>query len=212
MKLLSPVLLVGLFLGAAAHAEDTIPFGGAAPAMLPAGSTAVYGYVGAPELGGGFRQGFGSVELQAEARFNYLDLGLAATGRARFLLVDRPQWQLAPYAGLGFAWDSGSTYFEDDNFQYTAVRIEAGAVATYPVRPVLDLIGTGEVTWDLFTTPVGGHRVQTLVGGGAELALGGSISTFVIGELGLDLRKAPDAGADAELGYAFRAGFAFRLF
>jgi hypothetical protein len=180
--------------------------------MLPAGSTSLYGFVGAPELGTGFRQGLGSVEFQAEATVNYLDLGLAAVGRVRFLAIDKPRWQLAPFAGLGIAWDSGSTYYDADNFQHTALRMDLGAVATRPVGETLSLLAQAEVTWDLFTTPVGGHRVQPLLGVGAEVALGGQISVFGLASVGVDWRKAPDAPLDTEVGYGLRFGFAVRMF
>src|SRR5689334_19489007 len=45
-----------------------------APALMPRGSMSVYGMVGAPELGAGYRQGFKWAELEVRALINYLTL------------------------------------------------------------------------------------------------------------------------------------------
>lgn len=205
-------VVLGCLLVSSVGLADPVPFGAVAPARLPAGSTSLYGFVGAPELGAGFRQGLGPVEFNAEAAINYLDLSFAAVARLRFLAVDQPRWQLAPFGGLGFAYDSGSSYFNKDNFQFTAVRLDVGAVATYPVRETLSLLATTELTWDLFTTPVKGYRAQPLVGAGAELALGGGLSAFGLAAIGIDFRKLPTEWVDTEVGYSVRIGFAYRMF
>src|SRR5512147_1246125 len=125
MKTLASILLGTLLLSSSAWADEAV-FGGVAPALLPAQSTSVYGFVGAPEIGSGFRQGLGPVELDAEASLNYLDVAVAGLARLRFKVYDGPTWQVAPYVGLGIAYDSGSTYSDRDNFQYTAVRFNTG--------------------------------------------------------------------------------------
>src|SRR5258706_9646140 len=43
-----------------------------APAIMPRGSMAVYVMLGAPDVGGGYRQGFESVELEVRLWLNYL--------------------------------------------------------------------------------------------------------------------------------------------
>jgi hypothetical protein len=211
MKALRLVLLGSVLLASTGFAEEGL-FGAVAPARLPAGATSLYGFVGAPEIGAGFRQGLGPFELGAEASLNYLDLSFAGLARLKFLAVDDPRWQLAPFGGLGFAWDSGSTYYDKDNFRPTAVRLDVGAVATYPVRETLSLLATTELTWDLFTSPLKGYRAQPLVGAGAELALGGNLSAFALAAIGVDLRKLPSEWVDAEVGYSLRFGFAVRMF
>ena len=52
-----------------AGAEPRVTGGVMAPASLPAGTNALYGFVGAPELGVGYRQGFGLVEFEARGVF-----------------------------------------------------------------------------------------------------------------------------------------------
>lgn len=205
-------LFLGILLASSAARADDVPFGAVAPAELPSGSTSLYGFVGAPELGVGFRQGLGPFEFNPEVAVNYLDLSFAAVARLRFEVVHQPRWQLAPFGGLGFAYDSGSTYFNKDNFEFTAVRIDVGAVATYPVGETLSLLATTELTWDVFTTPVKGYRAQPLVGAGAEVALGGGISAFGLAAIGIDFRKLPREWVDTEVGYSVRLGFAYRMF
>ena len=53
------------------------------PAQLPAGALAVYGYLGAPELGLGLRQGFEPLEAELVVRGDYLDLSFAVEALLR---------------------------------------------------------------------------------------------------------------------------------
>ena len=195
-----------------ARAEEA-RFGGEAPAMLPAQSTAVYGYFGVPELGIGFRQGLGPVEIDSTASLDYFDLTLAGEVRARFLAIgDRALLQVAPFLGLGIAWDSGTTYSDKRNFGYTAVRVHGGAIGSRAIADTVSLIGLAELRWDLFTSPSGGHRIEPLFGGGVEVMLGEGVSALAVGELGVDARALPDGTSNTSLGYGLRFGFGFRLF
>lgn len=184
---------------------------GLVPVILPAQATAIHAFAGVPELGLGFRQGFGGVELDALARFDYLDLGLAATGRLKLRVAEAP-FPISAYGGLGLSGDTGSTYFHPDNFGYFAVRLEAGAIAAQPLAPTLRLVETLSLTWDLFTHPVGGNRLEPLAGAGAELSVTKRISLFALGQLGVDWRKRPGQDALVRLGYGLRIGIGFRLF
>src|SRR3954447_26855765 len=57
---------------APAVGPDTQVGGAFAPPVMPRGSTALYAILGAPDVGGGFRQGFSKAELEVRLWFNYL--------------------------------------------------------------------------------------------------------------------------------------------
>ena len=205
-------MILGVCL-AAGLARAERPFGAAlAPAMLPSGSTAVWGFTGAPAIGVGFRQGLGSLELDAQAGFDYFDATLSGALDARFRVFASDGFELAPFAGLGFAWDPGATYANADNFFYSAVRLHFGVVASWALTERLAAIGTAELAWDVFTHPTPGYRVEPLAGGGLEVGIASGVSVLALGELGVDLRKRPGADVQSRLGYAVRVGLGFRLF
>jgi hypothetical protein len=183
-----------------------------APAMLPSGSTAVMGYTGVPRIGVGFRQGLGALELDARAGFDYFDTTLDGTVEARFRVLESDRLELAPFAGLGFAWDPGATYARADNFFYSALRLRFGAIASWMLSERLAAVGTAELTWDVFTHPNPGYRLEPLAGGGVEIGIASGVSVLALGELGVDWRKRPDAEVQTALGYAVRVGLGFRLF
>ena len=69
-------------------------FGGVLmPAVLPQGASSLYAWAGAPEVGAGYRQGFGGLELEGRARFDYLRVALTGELAAR-LPLDRKSTRL----------------------------------------------------------------------------------------------------------------------
>jgi hypothetical protein len=199
-------------LWAAAARADGRAFGAVAPAVIPAGSTAIWGFTGVPDIGVGFRQGIGPVEVDADASLDYFDLTFCGEVRARIAAIDRNGLSIAPFVGMGIVWDSGSTYEDANNFRYTAVRVHAGGLGSRQLSETVALLGIAELRWDLFTSPSGGHRIEPLFGGGAEFGLAENVSLFALGELGPDIRALPSGASDTELGYTLRFGVGFRLF
>ena len=189
-------------------------FGGAvAPAILPAGATAFYGYLGVPEVGGGFRQGFGLIEAEARGRFHYLQLSGAVEGLLKLRAFERERWSFAPYAGFGIGLNSGSRYFDRENFPYLAVRPLAGIAASYRLGETMQALALFELPWDIVLTPAGGGgQLDALVGGGLELFLGEDLTALVMGRVGLDLLLPPASGPVPRLGYELRIGLGYRLF
>lgn len=210
--------LLAMFLGTASWAEESpVPsaaaFGGAvAPAVLPPGSSSVYGFVGAQEVGGGFRQGLGGVELEVRAAFNYLLLSLGGDVVLKFPPTRVGQVDLAPYGGLGLSWDSGSRYFDRVNFSYLALRPRVGGVAVMELAETVRGLAVVDVPWSIAIRPWGGHHFSPLAGGGAEFHLGKDMSALILGMLGPDVLKEPLGVTQVRLGYQLKLALGFRLF
>ncbi|HLL55518.1 MAG TPA: hypothetical protein VK447_18305 [Myxococcaceae bacterium] len=197
------------FLGLADRQET---FGAVlAPAVLPDGANAFYGFAGVPEVGAGYRQGFSRFELEGRARLDYLRLSLAVEGLGRYPVLSEGPLELAPYAGLGLVGNTGSQHFELENSSFIGLRALGGAVLTYRLMETLRLVGVVDLTFDL---PLGvrGLRFLPLAGGGAELYLGKDITLLALGELGVDVLRPPIGATVTRLGYAFRIGVGFRVF
>src|SRR5688500_7108918 len=108
MKLTAPVVtLVVLTLGAPARADlytsmfdKKENFGSVlVPAALPSGASALYGYVGVPELAAGYRLGIGGLELDGRVKVNYLLLSIGFEAVAKLALLTGERFQLAPFLG-----------------------------------------------------------------------------------------------------------------
>ena len=183
-----------------------------APAALPGGSAAAYAFVGAPELGGGYRQGFSGFELEGRASFNFFMLSAAVEAIAKLPVLHDGSFELAPQLGFGLVYDSGSRYFDVSNFQHFGLRPRAGAVATFRVADTVRAIAALDVPWDISTSPPGAYHVKALVGGGAEIYLGEDISGLLLGQIGPDIIKEPQGVPQVRLGYQLRLGVGFRLF
>src|SRR5687768_1006515 len=79
-----------------------------APALLPRGAMSVYALLGAPDVGGGYRQGFERFELEVRLWFNYLTVsGLLEVG-GKIAVLQQGLLQLVPNLGLGLEADSGA--------------------------------------------------------------------------------------------------------
>ncbi len=182
-----------------------------APAVMPGGSTSLYAMLGAPELIGGYRQGFQAFELEARASFNYLLASFAAEAGVRIPIFNKNDVQMAPTVGLGLEFNSGARYFDKANFGYVALRPRLGFVTSIKLTEILSAL----VLFDLpFSIPLGqyGTHVVPTFGGGVELALGSNISGLVAATVGMDVIKEPLGVTQVRAGWSIKLGVGFRLF
>ena len=183
-----------------------------APVVLPAGSTALYGFVGAPELGVGFRQGLGGVELEARGRLNWFQLSAALELGVRLEVLKRGPLSLAPTLGLGVVLNSGSTYMDDDNFSGVLARVSPGLVAGYKVGDTVARLGLVDLPVDVGLTRETGQRLQALGGGGVEVYLGSNLSVLAAGQVGVETFRERFGDRVTRLGWSTRLGLGARLF
>jgi hypothetical protein len=182
------------------------------PATLPAGSNAAYGFVGVQELGGGYRQGIGPMELEVRATLNYLKLALSADVRMKASLFKDDRFEVAPNLGIGVLYDTGSRYFDNANFEFFGLRPRAGVVATMRVTDTVVALATADVPLAFALQPGGGWHFNPLAGGGAEIYVGEDLSVLVLGQLGADTIKEPIGVPQSRLGYQLTLGLGYRLF
>jgi hypothetical protein len=182
-----------------------------APAKLPAGTIALYGLVGAPELGAGYRQGFEALELEARALFNVFQLSAAVEGGVRLGVYQRDRLQLAPSASLGLVFNSGSTYFDAANFGAVSFRPRLGGTASYAINDLFSGLLYAELPWAIGLS-AGGHQVTPVLGAGAEVYLGGSLSLLVAAHVGVDIVQAPGVEAFTRPAWGLRFGLGHRVF
>lgn len=201
-------LLVLLLTGAD---EPRVTGGVVAPAALPAGTNAIYGFVGAPEVGAGYRQGFGLVELDARASFNVFKVSAVAEVGVKFAVLERDRLRLAPTLSLGVEFNSGAKYFDRSNFGFVGLRPKLGLNASYAFTDTVSGIAQLEVPWAIALT-VQGFQVTPLVGAGAEFHLGGGFSLLVSAHVGLDATKEPLGVAQVRPAWAARLGVGYRMF
>jgi hypothetical protein len=208
---------LALLLPAAARAQtspdDVATFGAiVSPTTLPSGSASAYGYGGAPEVGAGYRQGIGPVEVEARARFNYVDVSLAAEGILKYTLFSRGAFDLAPLIGVGIVADTGATYIDSINISYVGLRILPGGVASYRFAETVRGLAELDVPVDLLFGNPGGSRVGFLMGGGAEMYLGQRISVMAMGQAGFEALQFPNTPTQFRFDYLVRLGIGWRLF
>lgn len=198
--------------GAAPRREEPVIGAVVAPAALPDGATALYGYAGAPEVGAGFRQGIVGFEFEARARFNWFQVSgvLEVVGRRQ--VWTRGPLAVAPTLGLGLVLNSGATGLDEDNFSGVLLRLSPGVVASYAVTETLSVVGQVDLPFDLGLSPTGARRFQALGGGGAEVYVGNDLTLSAVGQLGVETFKEPRGVADTRLGWALRVGLGVRLF
>jgi hypothetical protein len=198
---------------AAPSAREEFSFGTVlAPAALPDGASSLYGYVGVPEMGAGYRQGISGFELEGRARLDYFRLaGIFEVGARRAVLREGPA-TFAPTLSLGLVLNSGSAYLDADNFGGVLLRITPGLVVSWKVGETVALVGLLDVPIDLGLSPTGARRFQALTGGGAEIYLGSGISLLAAGKIGVESFKAPKEDTVTRLGYQVTLGIGTRLF
>ncbi len=177
-------------------ANDQVVGGAMAPAALPAGTMAFWGLLGAPDLGVGYRQGFSAFELEAKATFNYLELSAVFEAGVRVPVFRRNRLQVAPTAGVGLQFNSGSTYYDPANFASVALRPRLGAVASYELSDTVQALALVDVPWAISLNVVLGNR----------------FSLLTLGQLGFDVLKAPLGVTQARAAWAIRLGVGYRLF
>lgn len=182
-----------------------------APAVLPAGAMAVYAMLGAPELGGGFRQGFGIMELEVRLLFNYLLASGALEIGLKFPVYEKDKIQMAPIVALGLEANSGSRYYDRGNFAFVAIRPRVGFVTSYRFSDTVAGLVLFDLPWSVPFTSQGTHVVPTL-GAGAEAHLGGNMSGFFMANVGLDAIKEPLGVTQYRTAWAVKLGIGFRLF
>ncbi len=182
-----------------------------APAALPPGALSLYGLIGAPEVIAGYRQGFSAFELEAQGRFNYLEVSAVAEAGLRFTGLKTARLVLAPTVALGVKLNSGVRAFDVSNFGFLAVRPRVGVAASWLLSDRVQLVGVAEVPWAIAVT-VTGFQVTPTAGAGLEVGLSQALSLAALGQLGVDVIKEPLGVPQVRLAWAFRIGVGYRLF
>lgn len=182
-----------------------------APAKLPGGTIAMYGLVGAPELGAGYRQGFDAVELEGRVLFNVFQLAALLEGALKFEAFSSGRLQVAPVVAAGLTFNSGSTYFDRQNFAAVSLRPRVGAVLSWRFTDLVSGLAQLEVPWAIALT-VQGHQVTPTATLGAEFHVGGDLSLLVAGTLGVDVIAPPGLDAVARPAWGLRLGLGHRVF
>ncbi|MEW5742848.1 MAG: hypothetical protein AB1938_28285 [Myxococcota bacterium] len=182
-----------------------------APAALPPGTLALYGIVGAPEVGAGYRQGIAGIELEAKALFNVFEVSGLLEGGMKVQVLRTERFALAPGVALGLKLNSGSKYFDAGNFGYLGLRPRVSVNATYTFSDVIEGVAQLEVP---LTLPLTAQGVQftPLLGAGAEFAVGGNLTLLGTAHLGLDVVKEPLGVPQTRAAWGVRLGVGYRLF
>ncbi|WP_232293595.1 hypothetical protein [Stigmatella aurantiaca] len=183
-----------------------------APVTMPEDVTSLYGYVGVPEMGAGFRQGLSGLELEAKAKLDYFRLaGIFEVGARREVLT-RETAALAPTLSLGLVLNSGTSYLDEENFGGVLLRVSPGLVSGWRAGETVVLVGLVDAPVDIGVGPTGAWRIQTLVGGGPEIYLGQGVTLLVSGQIGLEHFKEERQDWNTRLGYQIKLGIGSRLF
>lgn len=181
------------------------------PAMLPSGSSALYGFVGAPDVAVGYRQGFGVWELDARAAFNIFEVSATAELGFKFPAYRTEKLQLAPVAALGVKFNSGSRYFDAVNFRSIALRPKLGLYTTYAFSDIVSGLVQLEVPLAIALTAPG-YQLTPLLGAGAEIHLGSNLSLLISAHVGFDVTREPYELPVTRAAWAARFGIGYRLF
>ena len=182
-----------------------------APAALPPGSLSLYGILGAPELGVGYRQGIGGVELEAKGLFNVFELSALVEAGVKIPVLRREQLSLAPGLFLGLKLNSGSNYFDYANFQYFGLRPRVSLNAAYSFSELVAGVAQLEIP---LTLPLTAQGIQftPMVGAGAEVHVGGNFSLLGTAHVGFDVIKEPLGVTQMRAAWTIRLGVGYRLF
>jgi hypothetical protein len=205
-------LVVAMMLAADPPAEPERRTGAVvAPAALPPGSLALYGLVGAPDLGVGYRQGIAGIELEAKALFNIFELsGLAEFG-VKLAVLRGERLALAPGVALGLKANSGSQYFDRANFGYVGLRPRVSLNATYTFSDLVEGVAQLEIPLAIPLTSQG-IQFTPMLGAGVEAHLGDKLSLLGTGHIGFDVIKEPLGVTQTRAAWAIRLGVGYRLF
>jgi hypothetical protein len=182
-----------------------------APAALPPGTLALYGLVGAPEVGAGYRQGIGGVELEAKALFNLFELSGLFEGGIKVPALRTERLTVAPGAAVGATLNSGSKYFDGGNFGHLGLRLRGSLNLSYAFSELLQGVAQLEMPLTIPLT-VQGISFTTLLGAGAEFNVGGNVSVLGTAHLGVGVVKEPLGVPQTRAAWGIRLGVGYRLF
>jgi hypothetical protein len=184
-----------------------------APPIMPRGSTALYALLGAPDIGGGFRQGFSRAELEVRLWLNYLQGAATFEIGGKMSLYRKGVLEFVPNLALGIEGDSGTRYYDKANFAFLALRPRAAMITGIRFTESATGIFLVDLPWVIPVTnrAAGGEFTPTL-GFGAELMLTKTMSGFAMGQAGLDIIKEPLGVTQLRAAWAIRLGLGFRLF
>ena len=184
-----------------------------APAIMPRGSMAVYALLGAPDIGGGFRQGIQQFEVEARLWLNYLQASALVEIGGKISAYRKGILEFVPNVAVGLEANSGSRYFDRANFGYIAIRPRAAMITAIRFTEVATGLFLIDLPWSIPVTNAGagGHFTPTL-GFGAEMQLGTTMSAMLLGQVGLDVIKEPLGVTQLRPAWAIRLGLGFRLF
>ncbi len=211
--MISTALLTLMLAAEPATALETRVTGGVmAPASLPAGTNALYGFVGAPDVGVGYRQGFGLVEFEARGLFNIFEVSVLGEVGFKFGVFQADKLRLAPGIALGLELNSGARYIDPFNFGFLGLRPRLALNASYDFTQTISGIAQFELPVAIALT-VSGFQVTPLLGAGAEFHLGSNLSLLVSAHLGFDATKGKDdVDPHYRVAWAGRLGIGYRLF
>jgi hypothetical protein len=184
-----------------------------APAIMPRGSMAVYALLGAPDIGGGYRQGFARAELETRVWLNYLQASALAEVGGKISVYRKGILEFVPNLALGLEANSGSRYFDKANYGYVALRPRAAMITAIRFTELATGLFLIDLPWAIALTNggAGGHFTPT-VGFGAEIQLGTTLSGMILAQGGLDVIKEPLGVTQLRPAWAVRLGLGFRLF
>ena len=184
-----------------------------APAILPRGSMAVYALLGAPDIGGGYRQGFARAELEARVWLNYLQASALAEVGGKMSVYRKGILEFVPNLALGLEANSGSRYYDKANYGYVALRPRAAIITAIRFTELATGLFLIDLPWAIALTNggAGGHFTPT-AGFGAEIQLGTTLSGLIMAQGGIDVIKEPLGVTQIRPAWALRMGLGFRLF
>lgn len=184
-----------------------------APAQLPAGALALYGFVGAPEVGLGLRQGLRPLELELVARVDYLAVSFAGEALLRKRLFKAANAELAPFLGLGLVGNTGAKYVDALNYGYFGARARGGVLGTLRLGEIVYGIAELDLAFDRQLERANGWRFAPRAAAGVEVYLTNDVSLTGRVSGGLDLIKDPAMSTVSTRGaLGLQLGAGFRLF
>jgi hypothetical protein len=184
-----------------------------APPIMPRGSTALYALLGAPDVGGGYRQGFSKAELEVRLWFNYLQAAATLEVGGKMSVYRKGMLEFVPNLAIGLEGDSGSRYYDKANFAFVALRPRAALITGIRFAESATGIFLIDLPWAIpLTNHAAGGEFTPTAGFGAELMLSKTLSGLVLGQIGLDVIKEPLGVTQLRPAWAIRLGLGFRLF
>lgn len=184
-----------------------------APALMPRGAIAVYGLMGAPDIGAGFRQGFERVEFEARLWFNYLLASFVLEAGGKMSVYRTGKFEFVPNFAIGIETNSGTRYYDRINYSYVGLRPRAGLVSSLHLTDLFTALCILDMPWSIpLTDRAAGGRFTPTVGLGGEFQLSPTMSALMMGQFGLDVVKEPLGVTQYRPAWALRIGLGFRLF